>query len=105
MDAIHERGIVAHLGWKRTEQVADTLLVHHVYLEVPHQHDAAAGPDALAAAAELARLHVAFHDVDAVLLVERDSRDLVEADDVILGDEPALAGGIVDEHPRHRGFA
>ena len=42
-------------------------------------------------AAELAGLHVALHDVDAVLLVEGDAGDLVEADDVVLADQPALA--------------
>ena len=52
----------------------------------------------LTAARELAGLHVALHDVDAVLLVEGDARDLVEADDVVLGDESALPGRVVDEH-------
>ena len=55
-------------------------------------------PDGLTAAGELAGLHVALHDVDAVLLVEGDAGDLVEADDVVLGDEAALPGRVVDEH-------
>ena len=42
------------------------------------------GADALRAAAELAGLHVSLHDVDAVLLVEGDAGDLIEADDVVL---------------------
>ena len=56
------------------------------------------GPDAFLAPAELAGLHVALHDVDAVLLVEGDAGDLVEADHIVLADQSALAVGIVDEH-------
>ena len=63
------------------------------------------GPDRLLAAAELARLHVALEDVDAVLLVEVDAADLVEADDVVLGDEAPLAGRVVHEHLGHGGLA
>ena len=57
--------------------------------------------DALLAAAELPGLHVALEDVDAVLLVEVDAADLVEADHVVLRDEALLAGPHVDEHPGH----
>ena len=56
-------------------------------------------------AAELAGLHVALHDVHAVLLVEGDAGDFVEADDVVLADQAALAVGIVDEHARDRRLA
>ena len=59
--------------------------------KLPTMHDAAVGADALLAAAELAGLHVALHDVDAVLLVEGDAGDLVEADHVVLADQAALA--------------
>ena len=88
MDAVHEGRVVPHLGRHRAEQVADPLLVLHVHVEVADHHDAAVGPDALLAAAELAGLHVSLHDVDAVLLVEGDARDLVEADHVVLADQP-----------------
>ena len=71
-------------GGSGAEQVADALLVLDVDVEVADHDDAAVGADALRAAAELARLHVALHDVDAVLLVEGDAGDLVEADDVVL---------------------
>ena len=60
----------------------------------------AVGADALLAAAELAGLHVALHDVHAVLLVEGDAGHLVEADHVVLADQAALAGGHVHEHLR-----
>ena len=80
VDAVHEGGVVAHLGRQRTEQMADALLVLHIDLEIAHQDDGSIGPDALLATRELAALHVALHDVDAVLLIERDARDLIETD-------------------------
>jgi hypothetical protein len=52
-------------------------------------------------AAELTGLHVALHDVHAVLLVEGHAGDLVEADHVVLADQTALTGGVVHEHPCH----
>lgn len=79
--------------------MSDALLVGDVDVEVADEHDRAVGADGFTAAGELARLHVALHDVDAVFLVERDARDFVEAHDVVLGDEAALAGGVIDEHP------
>jgi hypothetical protein len=101
MDAVHEGRVVPHLGRQRAEEVADALLVLHVDVEVADQHDGAVGADALLAAGELAALHVALHDVDAVLLVEGHARHLVEADHVVLADQAALAVGVVDEHARH----
>ena len=50
-------------------------------------------------------LHVALHDVDAVLLVEGHARHLVEAHDVVLANEAALSVRHVDEHPRDRRLA
>jgi len=105
VDAVHEGGVAAHLLGQRPEEVADALLVLDVDLEVADEDEAAVAADVLLAAAELARLHVALHDLDAVLLVERDATDLVEADDVVEADEAALAGGVVDEHLRHRHLA
>ena len=49
--------------------------------------------------------HVALHDVDAVFLIEGNSGDLVEANHVILADQAALPGRIVDEHLGDRRFA
>src|SRR5438874_8233332 len=74
-------------------------------VEVADEDQAASGPDAFTAAAELAGLHVTLHDVDAVLLVKGDTRDLIKAHDVILSHEAALAGGIVDEHAGDGGLA
>jgi hypothetical protein len=49
VDAIHERGVVAHLRRERPQQVADALLVLHVHVEVADEHDAAIGPDVVLA--------------------------------------------------------
>ena len=87
------------------EQVADAELRLDVDVEVADHDDAALGADALLAAAELAGLHVALEDVDALLLVEGDAGDLVEADHVVLGDESAPAGVHVHEHVGDRRLA
>ena len=70
VDAVHEGGVVPHLGRHRPEQVSYPLLMLHVHVKISDHDDIAFGADTLPAARELARLHVAFHDVDAVLLVE-----------------------------------
>ena len=57
------------------------------------------------AAGELAGLHVALQHVDAFLLIEGDAGDFVETNDVVLGDETALPGAVVDEHVGDRCFA
>ena len=67
--------------------------------------DAAVGADRLLPAAELARLHVALHDVDAVLLVEGDAGHFVKTHHVVLADQTTLARGIVHEHLGHGGLA
>ena len=72
----------------------------HVHVEVADHHDAAIGADGLLPSAELAGLHIALHDVDALLFVKGDSGDLVEADRIVVADKPALPVGIVDEHLR-----
>ncbi len=73
MDAVHEGGVVPHLRRHGTKQVPYALLVFHVDIKVADQDDAAVRADALLATAELAGLHVALHDVHAVLLVEGDA--------------------------------
>ena len=92
MNAIHERRVVPHLRRQRAQQMSDPLLLLDIHIEIADHDDAAVGADVLLAAAELARRHVALHDVDAVLLIEGDAGDLVEADDVVLADQAALAG-------------
>ena len=105
VDAVVERRVVAHLPGQRAQEMADPLLLLDVDLEVADHDDAALGADALLAAAELAGGHIALHDVDAVLLVERDAGDLVEADHVVLADQAALPVGHVHEHLGDGGLA
>ena len=105
MDAVVESRVVAHLLRHRPEEVAAPQLFLHVDVEVADHDDAALGADALLAAAELAGLHVALEDVDAFLRVEGDAGNLVEADDVVLRDEPAPPGRVVHEHVGDRRLA
>ena len=104
VDAIHEGCVVAHFRLQRAKQMPHALLVLHIDIEIANHHDAALGPDAFLASAELARLHVAFHDVDAVFLIERNAGDFIEADHIVLADEAALAVGVVYERARHGGL-
>ena len=105
MNAVHESRIIPHLGGHGAEQVADALLVFDVHVEVPHHHDPAVGAYALAATAELPRFHISLHYSDAVLGVKRDPGHLIKAHYVVLADEAALTGGVVDEHPGDAGLA
>ena len=105
VDAVLEGSVVAHLTRQGAEQVADALLLLHIDIEVAHHHDSALSADALLAAAEFARGHIALEDVDAVLLIERHASHLVEADHVELADQAALAVAVVDEHLGDGGLA
>ena len=77
----------------------------HIDFEVAHHDHPTKAANALLASAEFPRLHVAFHDVHPVLLIEGDAGDFVEANHVVLADEAALAIGVVDEHLGHGGLA
>jgi len=79
-------------------KVCNPLLLLDIHVEIADHDDASFGPDILLAAAKLAGRHVAFHDVDAVLLVEGDARHFIEADHVVLTYETALTVRIVDKH-------
>ena len=81
--------------------MAYALLLFHIDVEVADHHKAALGANVFLAAAKLARGHVALHDVHAVLLIEGDAGHFVEADDVVLANQSALAVGIVHEHFGH----
>src|SRR5438477_11942838 len=81
--------------------MAHALLVRDIDVKVSEHHDSTGTPNAVAASAELARLHVALHDVHAIFLVKRDAGYLIEADDVVLADKTALTGRVVDEHAGH----
>jgi hypothetical protein len=98
MESIHECRIVAHVRRKRRQQMADALRLIEVHVEIADQDDAAFGPDGILAPRELARGHVAFHNVHPVLRIEGHAGDLIEANHVVLADETALPAGHVDEH-------
>ena len=100
-----ERRVVAHLFRHRTKQMTTAKLVGNVYLEIADHNDSTIGPDALLASTELTRLHVTLENVDAFLRVEGDARHLVEADDVVLCDEPTAPRGVVHEHVGDRRLA
>ena len=98
VDSIHQRRVVSHFRRHRAEQVADPLLVLDIHLEVAHHHDPAVGPDAFLSTAELPGLHVALHNVHAVLLVEGNAGNFVEAHHVVLANQSSLPVGHIDEH-------
>ena len=91
MNPVHERGVIPHLRRQWAQEMRDALLLLNIDIEVADHDDAAVSADLILAAAELARRHVALHDVHAVLLIEGDARHLVEAHDVVLADK-ARAG-------------
>src|SRR5271157_706658 len=91
VDAVHEGRVVAHFGRKWSEEVPDALLMLNIDVKVADQNDASIRADALAAAGELAALHVTLHDVDPVLLVEGHAGHLIEAHDVVLTDQAPLS--------------
>ena len=64
--------------------MTDSLLVLNVDVKVTNQDNRAVRANALFAAGELSRLHIALHDVDAILLVEGHTRDLIKTDNVVL---------------------
>jgi hypothetical protein len=58
--------------------VTEALLVFYIDFKVTHHHQTAKPANAFLTPAELARFHVAFHDVDAVFLIERDAGDFAK---------------------------
>ena len=78
-----------------------SLLLLHVHIEdCQPSRCPPSRPNVLLAAAELAGRHVALHDVDAVLLIEGNPGDLVEADHVVLANQSSLPRRVIDEHLR-----
>ena len=98
MDAIHERRILSHLGRQRTQEMTDALLMFDIDIQIAYHHDTAVCAYALLTARKLTRLHIAFQDVHAILLIEGHARYLIETNHVVLTQKTALAGGIVDKH-------
>ena len=105
MDTVHPGSIITHLCWEWAKQMAYSLLVFDIDIEVTDKHHGAIGSNAFLPTAELAGLHVALHNVYPFLGVERDAADLVKANDVVLTDQTTLAVGIVRKHFGDGGFA
>jgi hypothetical protein len=78
--------------------VANSLLVFNINFKISYQNNASVSPYTFLATAELAGLHVAFHNVDPVPLIKRDAGDLIKAYHVILANQAALTSCIIDKH-------
>src|SRR6266446_3837874 len=104
MKSIHTCYVVTHFWRHRSKQVTNTLLVFYVNFKVSNHNDTATGSDAFSPSAELTRLHVAFHDIDPILLVEGYAGYLVEADNIVPTYQASLTGTVVDEHASDGGF-
>ena len=70
MNTIHKGRVIAHFGGQRPKQMTYALLVLYVNIKVADHYYTTIRPDTLLATAKLAGLHVSFHDVDAILLIE-----------------------------------
>src|SRR6266849_6403652 len=102
MNAVHKCCIVTHFRRHRPEKVTNTLLVFYINVEVPNHNDTAACSNTLSSPAELTGFHIAFHDVDPILLIEGDARYLIEAHNIILANQATLSSAVVDEHASNR---
>src|SRR5258708_36749773 len=95
MESIHKCCIITHFWRHRSKQVTNALLVFYVNFKVSNHNDTATGSNAFSPSAELTRLHVAFHDIYPILLVEGYAGYLVEADNVVLTHQTPLTGTVV----------
>ena len=97
-----EEGRVDHRLGERGEQVARLHQRIHRLVDVADEDHRGVGVDRVTATGERARGHVVLHDLDAVLVLERDARHLVEGHHVPQADQPHRAAGHVVEQVRHR---
>src|SRR6266849_3541076 len=105
MKAVHKSGIVTHFWRHRPEKVTNTLLVFYINFEVPNHNQTATCSNTFSASAELTGLHITFHDIDPILLIEGYPRYLIEAHNIILANQAPLPIAIVDEHTGNCCFA
>src|SRR5260370_41738581 len=104
MQSIHKCCIVTHFRRHRSKQVTNALLVFYVKFKVSNHNDTTTGSNTFSPSAEFTRLHVAFHDIDPILLIEGYAGYLVETDNIVLTNQASLTGTIVDEHASNGGF-
>src|SRR2546425_10103269 len=105
MKAIHKCCIVTHFRRHRPEKVTNSLLVFYINFEVPHHNHTATSSNTLTAPAELTGLHIAFHDIDTILLIKGYPGYLIKAHNIILANQAPLSIAVVDKHTSNRCFA
>src|SRR2546423_14489609 len=98
MNTIHKCCIVTHFRRHRPEEVTNTLLVFYINFEVSNHHDTATRSNTLSSSAELTGFHIAFHDVDPILLIEGYSGYFIKAYNIILANQASLSIAVVDKH-------
>src|SRR5260370_23954221 len=98
MNAIHKCRIVTHFRRHWPKKVTNTLLVFYINFEVSNHHDTATRSNTLSSPAELTGFHIAFHDVDPILLIEGYSGYFIKAYNIILTNQTSLSIAVVDKH-------
>src|SRR5215213_2192870 len=81
------------------------LLLFYIDFEIPEHYYAALSTDVLFTTAELPRCHVAFHDIDTVLLIKGDAGNFIKTHNIVLANQTSLASRIIDKHLGHSGLA
>ena len=98
-------GCDPYLNRQGSKQVADTLLMTNIHVEIANHHNTAVSTNTLLPAAEFARLHVVLHDDQPIFFIKRHPSNLIKTDHVILANQIALPCGIIYEHLLHSCFA
>ena len=104
VEAVEERGVDHRFG-ERGEEVACLDERIDGLVDVADEHHRGIGIDRVAATGERSRGHIVLHDLDAVLVLEGDARDLVEGHHVPEADQADLAAGHVVEQVRDGGLS
>src|SRR3989454_5023507 len=105
MKAIHKCCIVTHFRRHRPEKVTNTLLVFYINFEVSNHNDTTTCSSTLSSPAELTGFHIAFHDVDPILLIEGYSGYFIKAYNIILANQTSLSITVVDKHTSNGCFS
>src|SRR6266702_3602849 len=98
MNTIHKSCIVTHFRRHWREKVTNTLLMCYIHFEVSNHNDTAACSNTFSSPAELSGFHIAFHDVDPILLIEGYSGYFIKAYNIILANQASLSITVVDKH-------
>ena len=87
------------------EQVRCLLQVVHALVDIANEYHGRIRLNRLLATGEGAGRHVVLHDLDAVLILEVDTRHLVECDAIPQAHETDLAAAHIVEQVRHSGLS